>query len=55
MADGSALVDGLVADLRAESDALDQLVAGLDADGWRLATPAPGWSIAHQIAHLWWT
>ncbi|MDT5153990.1 MAG: hypothetical protein QOI01_5723 [Mycobacterium sp.] len=55
MADGNALVEGLVADLRAESDTLDELVAGLDDDGWRLATPAPGWSIAHQIAHLWWT
>jgi uncharacterized protein (TIGR03084 family) len=44
-----------VADLRAESDALDELVAGLDDEGWRTATPAPGWSVAHQIAHLWWT
>ncbi|MCW2514243.1 MAG: hypothetical protein JWR11_3285 [Mycobacterium sp.] len=47
--------DAVVADLRAESDALDELVAGLDADGWRRETPAPGWTIAHQIAHLWWT
>jgi uncharacterized protein (TIGR03084 family) len=47
--------DSVVADLRAESDALDDLVAGLDDDGWRLETPAPGWTIAHQIAHLWWT
>jgi uncharacterized protein (TIGR03084 family) len=47
--------DGVLADLRAESDALDELVAELDDDGWRIATPAPGWTIAHQIAHLWWT
>jgi uncharacterized protein (TIGR03084 family) len=47
--------DAVVADLRAESDELDELVAGLTADGWATATPAPGWSIAHQIAHLWWT
>ncbi|BDX35330.1 TIGR03084 family protein [Mycobacterium antarcticum] len=47
--------EAVVADLRAESDALDDLVAGLDDAGWRLATPAPGWTIAHQIAHLWWT
>ena len=47
--------DAVVADLRAESDALDALVAGLDDAGWRTATPAPGWTIAHQIAHLWWT
>lgn len=47
--------DSVVADLRAESDALDELVAALDEDGWRIETPAPGWTIAHQIAHLWWT
>jgi uncharacterized protein (TIGR03084 family) len=47
--------DGVVADLRAESDALDDLVAGLDDTGWGMETPAPRWTIAHQIAHLWWT
>jgi uncharacterized protein (TIGR03084 family) len=47
--------DAVVADLQAESDALDQLVTGLDDRGWARATPAPGWTIAHQIAHLWWT
>ena len=47
--------DTVVADLRAESDELDALVAALPEDGWRTATPAPGWTIAHQIAHLWWT
>ena len=45
----------MVADLRAESDALDELVADLDDAGWRRATPAAGWTIAHQVAHLWWT
>jgi uncharacterized protein (TIGR03084 family) len=55
MAAANALLDALVGDLRAESDALDDLVAGLDDDGWHLVTPAPGWTIAHQIAHLWWT
>ena len=43
----------MVADLRAESDALDALVADLPEEGWQTATPAPGWTIAHQIAHLW--
>src|SRR3984957_9983095 len=45
----------MVADLRAESDDLDAMVADLPADGWAEATPAPGWGIAHQIAHLLWT
>ena len=44
-----------MADLRAESDDLDVLVADLPADRWADATPAPGWTIAHQIAHLLWT
>ena len=45
----------IVDDLRAESDELDALVAELPADRWADATPAPGWTIAHQIAHLLWT
>ncbi|MEV0258380.1 TIGR03084 family metal-binding protein [Streptomyces sp. NPDC050732] len=42
-------------DLRAESEELDRLVAGLSRERWSLATPAPGWTVAHQIAHLTWT
>ncbi|KUI22252.1 wyosine base formation domain-containing protein [Mycobacterium sp. GA-1285] len=45
----------MVADLRAESDALDALVADLPAARWAEPTPAEGWTIAHQIAHLLWT
>ena len=45
----------IVDDLRAESNELDALVAELPADRWADATPAPGWTIAHQIAHLLWT
>jgi uncharacterized protein (TIGR03084 family) len=45
----------IVADLQAESDVLDALVADLPATGWHTETPSPGWTIAHQIAHLWWT
>ncbi|MCX2929305.1 TIGR03084 family metal-binding protein [Mycobacterium sp. CVI_P3] len=47
--------DPIVDDLRDESDALDALVAPLDPAGWAQPTPAPGWTIAHQIAHLLWT
>jgi uncharacterized protein (TIGR03084 family) len=50
-----ATADPIVADLRAESDELDGLVADLPAARWAEATPAPGWTIAHQIAHLLWT
>ncbi len=45
----------VVADLRAEGDALDGLVAPLGEQAWRTATPAAGWDIAHQVAHLAWT
>ncbi len=45
----------MVADLRAESDDLDALVAPLPAERWADPTPAPGWTIAHQIGHLLWT
>ncbi len=45
----------LLADLTAESEQLDALVAPLPPQGWDRPTPAPGWTIAHQIAHLAWT
>jgi len=47
--------DSVVADLRAESDDLDALISDLPDEHWRTDTPAPGWTIAHQIAHLLWT
>lgn len=42
----------VISALSAEGAVVDKLVSGLDADQWRLATPAPGWTVAHQIAHL---
>ena len=45
----------LLADLAAESDVLDALVGELAEAQWRTETPAPGWTIADQIAHLGWT
>src|SRR5690242_18987175 len=45
----------MVADLRAESDELDAMVAGLPAERWAEATPAAGGRLAHQVAHLLWT
>ncbi|HJQ03693.1 MAG TPA: TIGR03084 family metal-binding protein [Jatrophihabitans sp.] len=48
-------LDLVLPDLLAESAQLESLVADLPATDWALATPAAGWSIAHQIAHLNWT
>jgi uncharacterized protein (TIGR03084 family) len=45
----------LLTDLTAECDELDALVAALPESDWRRETPAAGWTIAHQIAHLAWT
>ena len=45
----------VLADLTAEGDQLEALVAPLDEAGWRTATPADGWDVAHQVAHLAWT
>ncbi|MFV0316852.1 MAG: TIGR03084 family metal-binding protein [Microthrixaceae bacterium] len=39
-------------DLIDEQDALGQIMEPLDDDAWRLDTPSPGWTVAHQIAHL---
>ena len=51
----SARLAAVLADLAAEGDRLDDLVAPLDEQGWRTSTPAAGWDVAHQIAHLAWT
>ncbi|PWI16307.1 TIGR03084 family protein [Streptomyces sp. Act143] len=42
-------------DLRVESEELDRLVAELSPERWDTPTPAPRWTVAHQIAHLAWT
>jgi uncharacterized protein (TIGR03084 family) len=53
----NARLAAVLADLRAEGDQLEALVAPLadDATGWRCPTPAAGWDVAHQVAHLAWT
>jgi uncharacterized protein (TIGR03084 family) len=50
----SRVVDyrGLLADLAAEEDDLDHVVAAIDAAGWASATPAAGWDVRDSIAHL---
>ncbi len=48
-------LNAVLADLHAESEELDQTVAALSTEQWATLTPAPGWTVAHQIAHLAWT
>jgi uncharacterized protein (TIGR03084 family) len=49
------VLDGVLADLQAESAYVESLVADLDEAGWRTLTPAEGWDVATTIAHLLWT
>lgn len=53
--DAAQRLEALLRDLAAESAGLRAVVADLDADRWRTPTPAPGWDVATQIAHLAWT
>jgi uncharacterized protein (TIGR03084 family) len=55
VADRARLLGDLLADLTAETAALDVAVADLEDLAWLPPTPAEGWTIAHQIAHLAWT
>lgn len=57
MCDAADVVDvsALLGDLADEGDELDRLVADLDDAGWSTLTPAEGWTVAHQVAHLCWT
>ncbi len=50
-----SLLDDLLTDLKAEGDQLWSLVSGLDEEGWARSTPAAGWTVATQVAHLAWT
>lgn len=50
--------EGVLADLTREGDQLRAAVAGLDAGpdgGWTTPTPAEGWTVSTQVAHLLWT
>jgi uncharacterized protein (TIGR03084 family) len=42
----------LAEELRAEQDALDDVVAGLPEVRWNAPTPSPGWAVRDQIGHL---
>ncbi|WP_031168543.1 TIGR03084 family metal-binding protein [Streptosporangium roseum] len=45
-------LDNVLRDLAREGDDVDRLVADLAPEQWALPTPATGWTIADQIAHL---
>jgi uncharacterized protein (TIGR03084 family) len=49
------VLESVLADLAAETERLDELVSGLGEAGWRTPTPAAGWDVATQVAHLAWT
>ncbi|PXX65650.1 uncharacterized protein (TIGR03084 family) [Nocardia tenerifensis] len=48
-------LEALLQDFADECADLERIVTPLPAADWSLATPAPGWTIAHQIGHLAWT
>lgn len=50
-----SVLDTLLTDLKAEGDRLRDTVAALDDPAWRTPTPAEGWDVATQVAHLAWT
>jgi uncharacterized protein (TIGR03084 family) len=50
-----SVLDDVLVDLATEAGRLDALVADLPEAGWRTPTPADGWDVATQIAHLAWT
>jgi uncharacterized protein (TIGR03084 family) len=45
----------LLADLAAEGSALEEVLVRLPPADWARPTPALGWTIASQVAHLAWT
>jgi len=49
------LLHGLLDDLTDEGDQLRATVERLGAEGWTRPTPAAGWTVATQVAHLLWT
>ena len=45
-------LENVFADLTTERDEVDRMVADLEPGQWVLETPAEGWTIADQIAHV---
>lgn len=51
----STLTNQLRADLAAEYDDLEHTLAAVGPDQWDAPTPAEGWAIIDQLAHLAWS
>lgn len=45
----------LLQDWQAESENLLEILDELNDEQWEMPTPAPGWTVKHQVAHLDWT
>ncbi|MEO8283361.1 MAG: TIGR03084 family metal-binding protein [Pseudarthrobacter sp.] len=45
----------LIQDWHDETAGLENILSQLTAEEWQRPTPAPGWDVGHQIAHLTWT
>lgn len=52
MAAPEITLDQIVADLIAEQQALDAVLADAPPEAWSMPTDSPRWSVADQIAHL---
>ena len=48
----SASMSDLVTDLAAETEVIEQMLAGRPDSDWDLPTPAEGWLVRDQISHL---
>jgi len=48
----TAVVQSVVADLRAETTAIVSVLSGLRQSSWDASTPADGWTIRDQVTHL---
>ena len=48
-------LQGVLADLAAESQELEAAITDLEPEQWATVTTPEGWTIAHQIGHLHWT
>lgn len=45
-------IEKLIEDLRTEQEAVDALLAQVDESAWATDTPAEGWKVQDQVAHL---